>query len=237
MKSRKFIAYYRVSTARQGKSGLGLEAQQDDARQLSEREAAPIVASYTEIESGKRADRPELAKAIAHAKRAKATLVIAKLDRLARNVHFTSGLMESGVDFVCCDMPFANRLTIHILAAVAEDEAHRISERTKAALRAVKRRGVKLGSARPGHWKGREHLRRAGQRKGIKAAAEANRSAARAAYADILPLMQEMRAEGRSLQQIADALTELGHETRRGRRWNKQQVSLVLHRADHATRA
>jgi DNA invertase Pin-like site-specific DNA recombinase len=105
-----------------------------------------IITSYQEVESGKRADRPQLARALAHAKRAKATLVIAKLDRLARNVDFLSGLMESGVEFVCCDMPSANRLTLHILAAVAEDEARRISERTKAALAAFKGRG---GLARP----------------------------------------------------------------------------------------
>ena len=100
--------------------------------------AATILKSYVEVETGKRSDRPELAKAVAHARRSKATLVIAKLDRLARNVHFLSGLMEAGVKFVACDQPSANELTIHILAAVAQDEAKRISERTKAALDAYK---------------------------------------------------------------------------------------------------
>lgn len=231
--SRKLIGYFRVSTARQGKSGLGLEAQEAAVREFAEREGGQIVASYTEVETGKRADRPELAKAIAHCKRARGTLVIAKLDRLARNLHFTSGLMESGVDFIACDCPFANRLTIHILAAVAEDEARRISERTRAALQAAKRRGVKLGSARPGHWNGREDKRQKGIRKAAKIAAKLNRESARAAYADLLPAMQALRAEGRSLQAIADALNQQGHETRRGRPWNKEQVRLVLQRATH----
>ena len=145
----KLVAYYRVSTRRQARSGLGLEAQQAAVLAFQARSGVEVLTSFTEVETGRRSDRPELAKAIAHAKRAGATLVVAKLDRLARNVAFTSALMESGVDFLACDNPHANRLTIHILAAVAEDEARRISERTKAALAAAKRRGVKLGAARP----------------------------------------------------------------------------------------
>lgn len=142
----KLVAYYRVSTRKQGESGLGIEAQQACVADFARYGQHEIIAAYREIETGKRADRPELAKAIAHAKRAKATLVIAKLDRLARNVHFLSGLMEAGVEFVACDNPYANRLTLHILAAVAEDEARRVSERTKAALAAYK--AVAVGSAR-----------------------------------------------------------------------------------------
>ena len=134
----KVVAYYRVSTAKQGASGLGLDAQRAAIATWTAANGAAVLAGYTEVESGKRADRPELGKALAHAKRSRATLVIAKLDRLSRNVHFLSGLMESGVDFIACDNPHANKLTIHILAAVAEDEAKRISERTRAALAAYK---------------------------------------------------------------------------------------------------
>ena len=145
----KLVPYYRVSTAKQARSGLGLEGQDATVQRFAEAHGATILKSYVEVETGKRSDRPELAKAVAHARRSKATLVIAKLDRLARNVHFLSGLMEAGVKFLACDQPSANELTIHILAAVAQDEAKRISERTKAALEAYKARGGKLGASRP----------------------------------------------------------------------------------------
>ena len=145
----KLIAYYRVSTARQGVSGLGLEGQVAAVEEYARATGGALLRAYTEVESGKRNDRPELARALADCNDQSAVLVIAKLDRLARNVYFLSGLMEAGVEFVCCDMPSANRLTLHILAAVAEDEARRISERTKAALAAYKARGGLLGSARP----------------------------------------------------------------------------------------
>src|SRR4051812_45961424 len=147
-KGSNFVAYLRVSTARQGESGLGLEAQQSTVEAFAKQQGGTILATYVEVESesGKRSDRPELAKALAAARKAKATLLIAKLDRLARNVAFIATMMDGGVDFVACDQPFASRLTLHILAAVAEDEARRISERTKAALAAAKARGTRLGS-------------------------------------------------------------------------------------------
>ena len=126
--------------------------------------SGPGGAWYTEVESGKLADRPQLARSLSHAKRTKALLVVAKLDRLARNVEFVARVMNSSVDFVACDNPAANRLTLHILAAVAEAEAKAISDRTKTALAAAKARGTKLGSARPGHWEGREDARLAGAR-------------------------------------------------------------------------
>ncbi|MBV8676279.1 MAG: recombinase family protein, partial [Planctomycetaceae bacterium] len=129
----RLVAYYRVSTAKQGASGLGLEGQEAAVAAYAKSNNFILLRSYTEVETGKRSDRPELARALADCKLSRATLVIAKLDRLSRNVHFLSGLMESGVDFIACDNPHANRLTLHILAAVAEDEARRISERTKAA--------------------------------------------------------------------------------------------------------
>ena len=144
---KKAIAYYRVSTARQGESGLGLEAQRHAVSHFLELGQWELAAEFTEVESGKRKNRPQLNEALALCKKLKATLIIAKLDRLARNLHFVSGLMESSVDFVAVDNPTANRLTIQILAAVAEDEARRISERTKAALARAKARGTKLGTS------------------------------------------------------------------------------------------
>lgn len=145
----KIIDYFRVSTRKQGDSGLGLEGQEAAVNAFAQQRGGKILGAYTEVESGKLAERRELSKALAHARRSKAVLVVAKLDRLARNVAFLSALMESGVEFLACDNPHANRLTIHILAAVAEDEARRISERTKAALKAYKARGGKLGASLP----------------------------------------------------------------------------------------
>src|SRR5215475_2900322 len=142
----RIVSYIRVSTARQGESGLGMEAQRGAVEAFAAQHGGAIVASYVEVETGKRSDRPELAKALCVARKAKATLVIAKLDRLARNVAFIANLMDAGVEFLACDQPFASRLTLHILAAVAEDEARRISDRTRAALQAAKARGRKLGS-------------------------------------------------------------------------------------------
>jgi DNA invertase Pin-like site-specific DNA recombinase len=226
------VAYFRVSTKQQGESGLGLEGQANAVETFAKQAGKPIVARYTEVETGKRADRPELAKALAHARRAKATLVVAKLDRLARNVAFTSALMRAGVDFLCCDNPHANKLTIHILAAVAEDEAERISARTKAALAAAKARGELLGSARPGHWTGKEDVRDAALAKARTVAARTISQQAREAYADLWPMMMEQRKKGMTLQAIADELNTQGHTTRRGKPWNQVQVSRVLERCN-----
>src|SRR3989344_4578374 len=137
----RFIAYYRVSTARQGRSGLGPDAPREAVRSYLNGGAWSLVAEVTEVESGKRNDRPKLTEALRLCRLHKATLIIAKLDRLARNVAFVSSLMESGVEFTAVDFPQANRLTVHILAAVAEHEAKAISERTKSALAAAKARG------------------------------------------------------------------------------------------------
>lgn len=224
------IAYYRVSTKRQGASGLGLEGQLAAVEQYAASTGGKIVASYKEIESGKRSDRPELAKALAHARRSKATLVVAKLDRLARNVAFLSALMESKVEFVACDNQHASRFTVHILAAVAEHEARQISERTITALKASKARGTLLGSAREGHWEGREHLRAKGQRKAVEVAAESHRRSADEAYADLLPIIREMQTAGASLRTIAAKLNDEGHTTRRGKPWNASQVMRVASR-------
>jgi DNA invertase Pin-like site-specific DNA recombinase len=227
----KIIAYYRVSTPKQGRSGLGLEGQQAAVARFVAQRGCEVLAVYQEVESGKKADRPELTKALAHAKRSKATLVVAKLDRLARNVAFLSRLLEAGVEFTAIDIEHANQMTIHILAAVADGEAKAISDRTKAALAAAKARGVKLGSARPGHWQEREAARLAGGRKGLAKAAIARSRAANDAYFDLVSGMKQLKTEGKSLRFIAEALNAEGHTTRRGKRWNAVQVMRVLDRA------
>jgi len=184
-----FVAYLRVSTVRQGESGLGLEAQRAAVEAFARQHGGTIVASYVEVETGKRSDRPELAKALCVARKAKATLLIAKLDRLARNVAFIANLMDAGVEFLACDQPFASRLTLHILAAVAEDEARRISERTKAALQAAKARGRKLGNPN-----GASALRRAGQ--GNSASIASITAAASSRAESLRPVIDELRSNG-----------------------------------------
>jgi DNA invertase Pin-like site-specific DNA recombinase len=222
----RLIAYFRVSTDKQGRSGLGLEAQKEAVSVYARQSGCYVAAEYTEIESGKRADRPELAKAIAHARRAKATLVIAKLDRLSRNVAFLANLMESSAEFVCCDNPTATRLTLHILAAVAEDEARRISERTKAALAAYKARGGILGGQRPEC----RRLTPEARQKGARAAGMAAQQAATEAYQDLGPRIANWRAEGLSLRAVAERLNADGETTRNGKPWNAVQVLRVLER-------
>src|ERR1700755_90925 len=142
----KVVAYYRVCTAAQGRSGLGLEAQRSAVEGYCRGRDCQLLSEFTEVESGKRNDRPELAKALHHAKVTGATLVIAKLDRLSRNVAFLAALQESGTRFVCADMPEANERTIHIMAAVAQAERKMISQRTRDALAAAKARGAVLGN-------------------------------------------------------------------------------------------
>lgn len=225
--AKPIIGYARVSTVEQGVSGLGLEAQQAAIDAYAGQNSSVVVRLYVEVESGRKSDRPQLAAALAHAKRSKATLVVAKLDRLSRNVAFLSALMESGVEFVAVDQPHANRLTIHILAAVAEDEARRTSERTKAALAAYKARGGKLGAARP---ECRNNLPHEARKRGAAAAGETLRANADAAYADLVPLFQEFQSRGMTQHAIAAELNQLGHTTRRGKPWNQVQVGRVLQR-------
>jgi DNA invertase Pin-like site-specific DNA recombinase len=229
----KLVAYYRVSTDKQGRSGLGLEGQEAAVSAHVKATGCSVVASYTEVETGKKDtldNRPELRKAIAHARRAKATLVVAKLDRLARSVAVTSMLHQSGVVFVCCDNPNANRLTIQILSAVAEDEARRISERTKAALAAYKARGGKLGASR----RASRNLTQKARERGAEAAGKAHARLADEAYADLYDELVELREDGLSLRDIAAKLNGSGFETRRGGKWTAAQVSRVLARAQAA---
>ena len=223
------IAYRRVSTARQGASGLGLEAQDVAVASYARGSGGAILRTYTEIETGKRADRPELARALADAKRSRATLVIAKLDRLARNARFLLALIESGVDAAFCDLPTVppgaiGKFLLTQMAAVAELEAGLISERTKAALMAYKARGGVLGAARPGAYR----LTGGANAEAARRAGAVSHALAEAAYADLVPAIVAMQGEGLSLRQIAGRLNTDGHTTRRGKPWNQVQVKRVI---------
>jgi DNA invertase Pin-like site-specific DNA recombinase len=217
----RFVAYYRVSTAKQGDSGLGLEAQQAAVRSYLNGGRWKLVSELTEIESGKLNDRPRLAEALALCRIHGATLIIAKLDRLARNVAFISNLMESGVDFIAVDFPQANRLTIHILAAVAEHEAVMISARTRAALAAAKARGVKLGC-------GNDAIA-AHAMTGHRASVAARKAKASKRAGDLVPVIQSIQQTGAgSLRQIAGVLNKRGIRTPRGGEWSAVQVQRML---------
>src|ERR1700716_1602021 len=206
-KARRFVAYYRVSTERQGASGLGLEAQQKAVRDYLNGGAWELCAEHVEVESGKNAtDRPEVAKAIEACRRNKARLVIANLDRLSRNLAFIAQLMEAGVEFVAVDNPHANKLTVHILAAVAQHEREMISARTSAALKAAKARGKRLGN--PKLSDARRH------------ATAARKESAERYSRNILPVIREIQASGvKSLRAIARALAARGIPTARGGAW------------------
>ncbi len=219
MANGKFIAYHRVSTQKQGASGLGLEAQKEAVGRFLNGGDWELVAEYVEVETGKGANalakRPELKAALAACRKEGATLVIAKLDRLARNVHFVSGLMESKVKFVACDIPEANELTIHIMAAFAEHEAKRISQRTKDALAVAKSRGVVLGRA------GANNLR-----PNVKA-----RQKVADDFADkLLPLFDGMKARGLTQRGMVAELNNVGVPAPKGGGWQLSQVQRVLKR-------
>jgi DNA invertase Pin-like site-specific DNA recombinase len=213
----RFVAYFRVSTDRQGKSGLGLDAQRDAVENYLNGGRWFLVAEFTEIESGKRNKRPALARALATCKKQKAKLVIAKLDRLSRNLAFIATLMDSGVEFVAVDNPHANKLTVHILAAVAQHEREIISARTSAALKAAKARGKRLGN--PQLSEARRH------------AAVAKKEKADRHSANVLPVIREIQRSGiKSLRGVARALAARGVATARGGTWTPVQVSDILRR-------
>jgi len=215
-----FVAYYRVSTQRQGQSGLGLESQQSAVIQYCA--GKELIAEFTEIESGRKTDRPQLLAALALAKKNKATLVIAKLDRLARNVHFISGLLESGVQFIAVDMPEADRTFLQMAAVFAEWEARKISERTKAALQAAKVRGTVLGSPRP--------------EVGSKAGVEVKQAKANAFAFRVAPSLQSILAQvGSNLRDVAAELQLRGIKTARGNEtWHPAQVAQLIRRVNYA---
>lgn len=221
MRSQRFIAYYRVSTARQGRSGLGLAAQRAAVLGYLNGGSWTLVEEFTEVESGKRSDRPQLAAALAACRLHRATLVIAKLDRLARNVAFVSTLMESGIEFTAADFPQANRLTVHILAAVAEHEAKAISDRTKSALAAAKARGVTLGGYRG----------RSGTSADLERARAVRTAAANQRAADLTGTITALRNAGVTSQgAIAEGLNARGITAPRGGAWSAVQVRRVLER-------
>jgi len=220
------IHYYRVSTSQQGRSGLGLEAQRHAIENFCAARGCDMLAEYTEIESGKNNARPELTRALHHAKVTGATLVIAKLDRLSRNAAFLMTLKDSGTEFVAADMPDANSLTIGIMALIAQQEREATSTRTKEALRAAKARGAKLGNPN-----GAAALRRA--QKGNQAALSTITAKANAHAHDLVTVIAAIRATGTtSLNGIATALNERTIRTPRGGRWHAKSVSNLLARIE-----
>jgi DNA invertase Pin-like site-specific DNA recombinase len=214
------IAYYRVSTARQGKSGLGIEAQRACVQRFAKAEGIEIAAEHIEVETGKGADaldrRPELAAALAHARKAKCPVIVAKLDRLSRDVHFISGLMAHKVPFIVAELGAdADPFMLHLYAALAEKERALISARTKAALAAKKAQGVKLGNPRAAETIGKAH--------------DAARAAADQFAANVLPIVREIQASGlTTLREIAAALNARGIRTARGGQWHSTTVRNVL---------
>lgn len=218
----RVVAYYRVSTEAQGRSGLGLEAQKGAVVHLCRQRGWQIIAEFTEVESGNRNDRPQLIAALKRAKVTGARLVIAKLDRLTRNVAFLASLQESGAKFTAADMPEADEFTVHILAAVAQRERKLISERTKAALAAAKSRGVRLGNPN-----GARAIHRAG--KGTSAAVETVRRNAAARAVEYAEIVADVRDGGAtSLMLIARGLNERGILTARGGKWHPSSVRNLL---------
>jgi DNA invertase Pin-like site-specific DNA recombinase len=236
----RFVSYLRVSTAKQGITGLGIEAQRDAVSQhihAAGRDAA-LLAEYVEQESGRRSDRPQLSRALDHARLAGGVLVIAKLDRLSRDAHFLLGLEKAGVEFVACDLPKATRLTIGVLAVVAQHEREMISERTKAALAVVRGRVAKVGQKkhpkvkRLGNPNGARALRFAA-RGNVAAITVVRRNADRGAegYRNTIEnLRMDERGRPRSANAIAGALNARGFRSPRGGAWKAQTVIRVMHR-------
>lgn len=208
----KYVAYYRVSTESQGRSGLGLEAQKKSVLDYLAGGQWELVAEFTEIESGKKAKRPELEKALKLCKNIRAILVIAKLDRLARNVHFISGLMERGVKFCAVEFPNADPFMLHVHAAMSEHERRLISARTKDGLERAKARGIKLG------------------RHGA-ILASVNAAKAQAHAKELKPVIAEIRKAGKvTVRSIMEELNRRGIKTQRGGTWHPQTVNVLLHR-------
>lgn len=218
----KFVSYYRVSTSKQGRSGLGLDAQRNSVREFLASRGGDLLGEFVEVESGKVDRRPQLEAALAQCELTGATLIVAKLDRLSRNVAFLATLQDSGTRFLCVDMAEANELTIHIMAAVAQAERKAISRRTKEALAAARARGVQLGGARGNL---------ADLRRGPAASAAIRSEAATIRARKVARQIELARQQGAaSLGEIADALNTRGITTARGGSWSRSQVKVVLDR-------
>lgn len=217
--AKRYIPYYRVSTQKQGTSGLGLEAQQAAVRAFVQY-PTQLLQEFIEVESGKKNQRPQLSAAIAAAQQQGATLLIAKLDRLSRNAGFIFALRDAGVDFVCCDMPDANTLTVGLFAVIAQHERETISKRTKDALAAKKARGAQLGSPQNMTDDVRRHGREVQQQNAQQH--QANRQAGR--------LATLLQGHGHTLQQIATELNEAGYRTRRGKLFYPATVQRLIQR-------
>lgn len=215
----KFVAYYRVSTQKQGKSGLGLDSQKSIVSSYVHQNGGELIGEYSEVESGSKDDRPELLQALRACRLKGATLVIAKLDRLSRNRRFLIELQDSSVKFVCCDMPDANHFTIGLMANIADYERQLISERTKAALKAAKDRGVKLGNPRLALVRNADPAR----------ANEVRISRANAYKREMYEVIREIDADHvMTSTQIANHLNDAGYQTPRGGLWTHVQVNRVL---------
>lgn len=226
MANGKYVTYFRVSSRKQGKSGLGLEAQQVSVEAfLRTGDWKTKVGEFVEVESGKRNDRPKLAEALALCRIFNATLMIAKLDRLARNVAFIVNLKESGVEFTAADMPTANTFTINIMASVAQQEVEMIADRTRKALATARAKGTRLGR--------RDGAIAAFSEMGVRASAEVRTAKAKAKAKDLLPLIQAAKESGASsLRQIAAVLNSRDTPTARGGgQWSAVQVARVIARA------
>lgn len=222
MANGKFIAYYRVSTQKQGSSGLGLEAQEKAVKDYLNGGKWELLTQFIEVESGKHADRPKLTEALALAKKNKATLIIAKLDRLSRNMAFIANLMESKVEFKACDFPTANKLTLHIMAAFAEHEREMISKRTSDALQAAKSRNQKLGWANPS---------RTDQSNASALGVAARKEKLIKQDNNLLPVIQQIKLSGIvTLQGIANELNKRDIKTSRGNQWYASSVRVLLKR-------
>jgi DNA invertase Pin-like site-specific DNA recombinase len=215
---KKFILFRRVSTTRQGQSGLGLESQDETARRYVAGQRGVIVGEFAEVESGKKTDveRPQLALALKACVQHKATLVVAKLDRLSRNAEFLLRLQNGNVDFVCCDCPNVDRFTVGILALVAQRERELISERTRAALQMAKKRGVRLGTKNPDRQ--------------VRLMWAASTKAKESFQEKVRPIVREIQETGcTTLQEIADCLNRRGIPTRRsGGKWHPATVNRIL---------